>query len=191
VEEGDLYDALNSFRDSLVIRERLAKADPGNVSGQRDLAFIQERIGHVLWMRNELDDALKSFRDGFATRERLAKIDPSNARWRRDLSISYTRVGDVLAAQNDLQGALKNFRDGLAIAERLAETDPENVQWQADVLWLNWRLAKYGDDPARRWALIVVTLRKLNGKLNAEQTTWLPVAEAELAKFQETNAEQQ
>jgi hypothetical protein len=64
-------------------------------------------------------------------------------------------VGDVLVAQDDLQAALKNFRDALAIAERLAKADLGNAQWQADVLWWNWRLAKYGDDPARRWALIV------------------------------------
>ena len=55
-----------------------------------------------------------------------------------------------------------------------------------DVLWSHWRLANHGDDPARRWSLIVTTLRKLKAEdnLTAEQAKWLPQAEARLAKVQ-------
>jgi hypothetical protein len=37
VEQGDLPAALESYRASLAIAERLAQADPGNAGGQRDL----------------------------------------------------------------------------------------------------------------------------------------------------------
>ena len=36
--QGDLAGALQSYRDSLAIRERLAKSDPGNAGWQRDLS---------------------------------------------------------------------------------------------------------------------------------------------------------
>jgi hypothetical protein len=37
VAQGNLPEALKSFRDGLAIRDRLAQADPGNAGWQRDL----------------------------------------------------------------------------------------------------------------------------------------------------------
>jgi tetratricopeptide (TPR) repeat protein len=133
VAQGNLSEALKSFRDGLAIRDRLAKADPGNAGWQRDLAVSYNKIGDALVAQGNLPDALKSFRDGLAIAERLAKADPGNAGWQRDLSVSYERVGGVLVAQGNLPEALNSFRDDLAIAERLAKADPGNAGWQRDL----------------------------------------------------------
>ena len=45
--QGDLPAALTSYRASLTIRERLAKADPGNAEWQHDLSVSHDRIGDV------------------------------------------------------------------------------------------------------------------------------------------------
>ncbi len=45
---AQLADALNAYRDSLAIRERLAKADPENAGWQRDLSVSYEKVGNVL-----------------------------------------------------------------------------------------------------------------------------------------------
>jgi tetratricopeptide (TPR) repeat protein len=186
VAQGDLPGALKSYRDSLAIFEHLAQSDPGNAGWQRDLSISYEKIGDVQVAQGDLPGALKSYRDDLAITERLAQSDPGNAGWQRDLSVSYERIGDVQVAQGDLPGALKSYRDSLAIRKRLAQSDPGNVQWQVDVLWSNWRLAKCGDEPARRWTLIVAKLRSLasESKLTAEQAKWLPAAEQELEKIQ-------
>jgi tetratricopeptide (TPR) repeat protein len=131
--QGNLTEALQSFRDGLTIRERLAKADPNNAGRQHDLSVSYDRVGDVLRAQGNLTEALKSFRDGGTIRERLAKADPTNAGWQRDLSISYDRVGDVLRAQGNLTEALKSFRESLAIRERLAKADPNNAGWQYDL----------------------------------------------------------
>jgi tetratricopeptide (TPR) repeat protein len=185
VAQDNLPEALKSYRDGLAIAERLAQADPYNAGWQRDLSISYEKVGDVLKAQGNLPEALESFRDGLAIRERLARADPNNAEWQRDLSVSYERVGDMLVAQGNLPEALKSFRDSLGIRERLAKADATNVGWQVDVLWAHWRLAQNGDDSARRWTLIVVTLRRLkqDNKLTAEQARWLPVAEEELAKL--------
>jgi hypothetical protein len=47
VAQGDLAGALKSYQDSRDIIGRLAKADPGNASGQRDLAVSYNKIGDV------------------------------------------------------------------------------------------------------------------------------------------------
>jgi hypothetical protein len=46
-EQGDLQAALASYQASLAIRERLAKADPGNASRQHDLSVSHNKIGDV------------------------------------------------------------------------------------------------------------------------------------------------
>ena len=112
VAQGNLPEALKSFRDGLAIADRLAKADPGNAGWQRDLSVSYNKIGDVLVAQGNLPEALKSFRDGLAIGDRLAKADPGNAGWQRDLSVSYNKIGDVLVAQGNLPEALKSFRDG-------------------------------------------------------------------------------
>jgi hypothetical protein len=79
VAQGDLKAALKSYSDSLAIRERLAKSDPGNAGWQGDLSVSYNMIGGVQVARGDLKAALKSYSDSFAIRERLAKSDPGNA----------------------------------------------------------------------------------------------------------------
>jgi tetratricopeptide (TPR) repeat protein len=81
VAQGNLPEALKSFRDGLAIRDRLAKTDPGNAGWQRDLSVSDNNVGDVLKAQGNLPEALKSFRDALAIRDRLAKIDPGNAVW--------------------------------------------------------------------------------------------------------------
>jgi len=185
VARGNLLDALTSYRDSLAIAERLAKADPGHAGWQHDLSLSYENIGDVLEAQGNLPDALTSYRDSLAIAERLANDDPGDAQRQRDLSLSYDNVGDVLEAQGNSPDALKAYRDGLGIRERLAGVDPSNAAWQIDVLRAQWRLAAHGDDAAQRWAFIVSMLRRLKSenKLTTEQASLLPKAEEELSKI--------
>jgi tetratricopeptide (TPR) repeat protein len=131
--QGNLPEALKSFRDALAIKDRLVRADPGNAGRQRDLSMSHEKVGGVLVAQGNLPEALKSVRDGLAIRDRLAQTDLDNDGWQRDLSMSHEMVGDVLMAQGDLPEALKSFRDQLAIAKRLARADSDNAGWQRDL----------------------------------------------------------
>ena len=133
VAQGNLPEALKSFRDFSAIRDRLAKADAGNARWQQDLSVSYNRIGDVLVAQGNLTDALKSFRDSLAIRDRLAKADAGNAGWQRDLAVSYNRIGNVLVAQGKLPEALKSFRDSLAINDRLAKADEGNARLQRDL----------------------------------------------------------
>ncbi len=75
VAQGDLAGALTSYRDSLAIRDRLAKSDPGNPGWQRDLSVSYNKVGDVQVAQGDLAGALTSYRDslshsGQATRVR-------------------------------------------------------------------------------------------------------------------------
>ncbi|HZY59161.1 MAG TPA: hypothetical protein VFE56_05325 [Candidatus Binataceae bacterium] len=54
VAQGNLPEALKSFRDSHDIFDRLAKADPGNAGWQRDLSVSYNKIGDVLVAQGNL-----------------------------------------------------------------------------------------------------------------------------------------
>ncbi|MFZ2139980.1 MAG: hypothetical protein WAV78_24145 [Xanthobacteraceae bacterium] len=47
VAQGDLTAALQAYRDSLAIAERLAKADRSNTQWQRDLAISHSKSASV------------------------------------------------------------------------------------------------------------------------------------------------
>ena len=61
VAQGNLPEALKTFREGLAIRERLAAADPGNAGWQRDLSVSYDRVGDVLVAQGNLPEALKMF----------------------------------------------------------------------------------------------------------------------------------
>jgi len=140
--QGNLTDALKSYRDDLAVREQLAKADPANAGWQRDLSMSYNKVGDVLAAQGNLADALKSYRGDLAVRKQLAKADPTSAGWQRDLSVSYDKIGDLLMAQGNLPDALKSFRDGLAVRERLTKVEPTKASWQL-ALWMSYN--KVGD----------------------------------------------
>jgi tetratricopeptide (TPR) repeat protein len=131
VAQGELDEALKSYRDSLAIFERLAASDRSTTGWQSDLSVSYNKVGDVLVAQGKLGEALKSYRDSLATLERLAASDRSNNNLQHDLSVLYSRVGDVLVAQGKLEEALKVHRDSFAIAERLAAADRSNRQWQS------------------------------------------------------------
>ena len=79
VAQGNLPEALKSYRDSQAIADRLAKSDPGNAGWQLDLSVSYDKVGDVLVAQGNLPEALKSYRDSQAIRDRLAKSDPGNA----------------------------------------------------------------------------------------------------------------
>jgi tetratricopeptide (TPR) repeat protein len=179
-------EALAAYSASLSIRERLAAGDPGNPRWQRDLPISHERIGDALVGRGALEEGLAAYRASLAMRERLAAADPDSIAAQADVAVSHNKIGDALAANGALDDAVKSFRAALAIRERLVALDSTNPQWQWDLLVLQWRLASSGDDPARRFGLIVSTMRDLAArrKLTVEQARWLPAAEQELAKLE-------
>jgi tetratricopeptide (TPR) repeat protein len=142
VAQGNLAEALKSYRDALAIADRLTKSEPNNARWESDLSVSYNRVGEVLVAQGNLEEALKSYRDTLAIADRLTKSEPNNSEWQRNLSVSYGKVGDVLMAQGNLPEALKNHRDSLVITERLAKSEPNNSELQRD---LHVSYAKVGE----------------------------------------------
>jgi tetratricopeptide (TPR) repeat protein len=72
-----LAGALKSYSDSLAIRDRLAKSDPGNAGWQRDLSVSYSKVGGVQKAQGDLKAALISYSDGLAIIDRLQTPTPA------------------------------------------------------------------------------------------------------------------
>ncbi len=130
--QGDIPKALQLFRDSLIVRQRLAEAYPGHSLWQLEVVEAHWQVGEILLEQRDFAGALKTYREALAVADRLTKSDPENDG--RPRMASLNRIGDTLLAQGNLSEALKSYQDGLEIAERLARiADPSNAGWQRDL----------------------------------------------------------
>lgn len=71
---------------SLAIRERLAKADPGNAGWQRDLALSHGRVAMVAVRLGQREAALRGLRQGRTIIARLVDLSRDNATLPKDLA---------------------------------------------------------------------------------------------------------
>jgi tetratricopeptide (TPR) repeat protein len=174
---------LDAYRASLVIREKLAAADPANLEGQRDLSISYDNVGSLLLAGGREDDALAIFRQSLLIRERLVAVDPGNTQWRRDVAYSHEHIGAALAKGDRREEALGAFRKCLAIREALVALDPGNADWQTDLVVIVVKLADIGDEPRARLTRALKILQQLaaEGKLRAAQREWIGIIERSLA----------
>jgi hypothetical protein len=93
--QGNLENALMSYRQRLVIAERLAKSDPANTDLQRDLSASYQKVGDVLVQLGRPEEALPLYLSSIDITERLAKSDLGDAGLQHDLSVLYQKVGDA------------------------------------------------------------------------------------------------
>jgi len=121
------------YTRSLEIAQILAKADPENSLGKRDLSSSYERIGDVHVRLGATDKALESYQNSLELREALAKADPNDARAKRDLSISYEKLGDVHLRLRATDKAMESYRKSLELSEALAKADPNNAEAKRDL----------------------------------------------------------
>jgi glutathione S-transferase len=83
--QGNHPEALESFRASLAIAERLAKADPGNGVWQRDFALSSGRMAMVLARQGAKSEATAAFEQARTITVRLIQQSPDNATLPKDL----------------------------------------------------------------------------------------------------------
>jgi hypothetical protein len=91
-DQGDLAGAQAAFRESLVVRRRLAEADPSNAGWQRDLSFVLTNLAEFYDQHGPRTEALPLAEESLSIDERLAALDPSNVTWQHDVAVSKTQV---------------------------------------------------------------------------------------------------
>jgi tetratricopeptide (TPR) repeat protein len=151
---GKLDEAKKSYRrgDDIVVDR--AGSDPKNTIWQWDHAFINDRIGGVLFAMAQLggyglaskecsridealkanltEEALKSYGISLKIKLRLIDTDPRNLSWWYDLGNTHAHMGEVLSFQGDFAGAVKKYKAAQEIFHSLVNADPKNPFWRID-----------------------------------------------------------
>ena len=109
VASGDLKAARGYFEDGLLIRRRLADADPDSAENQRDLSISFNKLGNVSMESGDLKAARGYFEDDLRISRRLAETDPDSAVKERDLWVSHYKIADVLEREGHA-GAMEHWK---------------------------------------------------------------------------------
>ena len=125
--------ALEQYRQALVIREKLAAADTQNVEARRDLATSYGKLGETFEKLGDLNGALTQYRQMLALDELMLRLRPEYAETKSDLAFDHEKLGLVLTARNELEAALAQQRQAAQLRETLAQADPQNAELKRDL----------------------------------------------------------
>src|SRR5262249_57853604 len=78
---GDRAGALTAYEEGLAIRRKLAAADAGNVTWQRDVSVSLNNVGDMRLAEGNRNGALAAYEESLTIRRKLASADPGNAGW--------------------------------------------------------------------------------------------------------------
>jgi tetratricopeptide (TPR) repeat protein len=177
----DYYPALSAYRAAVSLLERFdSESDLG---GQLRISTLQRKIGKTLIERPDAGDPAAALTIAGKIAARLLAIAPNQADFLRNESLVKVAIGDFMIKAGDAASALNAYRQAAATAELLAGADRRNIEWRLELAMANWRLAQAGDEPQRRLAAAIATLRELelDGKLNTENQRFLSDAQKQLA----------
>jgi eukaryotic-like serine/threonine-protein kinase len=127
---GDLTGAEQSYRKSLALHEALAARAGHDLASRRDLAASYDRLGDVLYNRNELAEAEKLYRQALDIREAWAAAGNNDQESRADLAKAYNKLGLARFYQGDVAGARGLYEQGLPLGEALAAEFPADYTFQ-------------------------------------------------------------
>jgi len=153
---GNTQQALDNLKKSLALREALVAADPSDAESAFELARSHDRVGDILWERNDLKGALSEFARAVAVLEGQHAEASADVQRRLDLGAGHEKMADVLgnpgfANLGDSTGALAHYRRSLAIRESAALLAPNNHDVQSALFGSNHRLGaalRVTGDPA-------------------------------------------
>lgn len=134
---GETDGAMNSYRRSLEIRQRLADLQPTDRDLQYDLAISHRGVGDMYYTMDDLQNGLRSYESSLAILEKIAAEDPSNLKYLSSLADVISRVGDIKGMPGysnlgDQTAALESYQRVVALAEKLTNSAPENDEYQGD-----------------------------------------------------------
>lgn len=138
---GDRGNAMDSFMQSLAIRQADLEADPKNIRAVEGMRAVSCYVGEEALALGRLDEARRRFDTYVQLSRRIAKAEPQNAKARRELAVAYYKMAEWHLASADDAGAtvadtLSHRRDALAWLTRCRDEfsaiREEGLLWQSD-----------------------------------------------------------
>lgn len=180
---GDPGAARAHYETSLALRRTLVESDPARPQWLADLAVSHDRMGRLAELSGRVDEAERAYAAARELRRTAVQREPHSPAWQRDLAVSDQNLGRILLLAGRTDAALAALRDSLALREALAQAYPEDVRLQTDVVGSLVELARAGDRPREHYERALAILRRLDGRLDVNQTEWKGAIEQWLAEL--------
>jgi tetratricopeptide (TPR) repeat protein len=131
--------------------EKLEAADPGRGDRLYDLAFINNKVGELRQIDQDLPGALEQFRKALEVARKAAAADASNVAWQAIVPSTLIKIANALAygKPRDYEGGLAQFAAALVMQEELLQRFPTSTvvrsnlatayRGNADILVLRWQ----------------------------------------------------
>ncbi len=133
MDQGNLPDALHSYRKAQSIHDRLTNTDTGNPEWQRTLAIIHGKISMVLEAQDNVDEAVQECDTAIEICKFLIEKDPDNIQWKSEFSAIFFQYSDLLLKKNLSEALRLNidnvYKNALAIQKQCVEIYGGNEQW--------------------------------------------------------------
>lgn len=126
---GNIEGAIESYRKSLSIRERIVAENPANAEMRRSLAKSYESIGDMFWTKGEYAEAEKNYRENLRIHAELSESESGAIEDTYGIARASHRIGQALSRNGDLDGALVNFQFGLQQFTKVTAREPENKKY--------------------------------------------------------------
>jgi tetratricopeptide (TPR) repeat protein len=125
--------AMDSFRQALEFRQKLAANAPQNSLAHRDLSIAYAKLAEAAKALGNLPEARAQSEKALERVEALAKEYPGDTQLKRDRAVAHMRLGNVLRQLGEAVRARDHFRNALADFKHVAESDPNNVLAKVDL----------------------------------------------------------
>lgn len=131
--DGRHAEGIAELRQTLAIREELARERPASVNAQRDLAVTHQLLCEAELEAANDDAALMHCMRGVALYESLRASDSRNAQSVHDLALGHISTHKVLAARGDLGASLVQLDRSTALLRELLATNGSNAFARRDL----------------------------------------------------------
>ncbi len=122
---GDYGGGLESFRKSLVIRQKLFEKDSGNEQIKLDLARSYKMVGNLSQFTDDISAALENYGKAFELLDSMPTA-------KHDLATLHTRFASALAMSGKLPEAIENYRKSQLVLNELIAQNPDERDLKLD-----------------------------------------------------------
>ena len=130
---GDAKGAVEYFRKSVAIREKLVAENPADRDGRLTLAALYARLGVVRRSLADNPGAVAAHRQSLAIEEQLVREDPVKWLYRREVAVDSRTLSLLFRDMGNLKEARRYGDESAGIFAQLAKEDPKNMQAQEEL----------------------------------------------------------
>lgn len=133
LEEIDLRQALDAYREALASARALYAVDANNTNTQRSLAACHNAIGGLLLVMNRWPEAITAFEEALPVRRDLWIQDPGNLNHGKSLAITHQRLCETLVQLGEYRAAQEHGHAAIRIHEQVLARTRNDAMQEANV----------------------------------------------------------